>query len=66
MNTVGWTAIIVLSIYILLLVMIMYNVKVYLIGEKKYFAMVSLGLYIFSITTVIARVSQITIALIHS
>jgi hypothetical protein len=66
MNTVGWTAIIVLSIYILLLVMIMFNVKVYLIGEKKYFAMVSLGLYIFSITTVIARVSQITIALIHS
>ena len=57
MNTVGWTAIAVLSIYILLLIMIIYNVKVYLIGEKKYFAMVSLGLYIFSITIVIARIS---------
>jgi hypothetical protein len=60
------TAIIVLIIYTLLLIMLLYNVKVYLIGEKKYSALVSLGLYVFSITVVIARIIQISTILIQS
>lgn len=66
MNPLEWTAIAVLSSYILLLLTILYNIKVYLIGEKKYFAMVSLGLYVFSITIVIARISQITTIIMNS